>query len=109
MKPFRIDIPDEVLDDLRARLARTRWPNQLEGAGWDYGTELGYLQDLCGTWRDVFDWRAQEARLNQWEQFTTEIDGERELIESPATGRRCIQVRAGLFVPPHPSRCPVAA
>ena len=76
MKPFRIDVSDEVLADLRARLARTRWPNQLGGAGWDYGTELGYLQDLCAWWRDVFDWRAQEARLNQWEQFTTEIDGQ---------------------------------
>jgi microsomal epoxide hydrolase len=77
MKPFRVDVPDPVLDDLRARLARTRWPNQLEGAGWDYGTELGYLQDLCAYWRDVFDWRAQEARLNRWEHFTDEIDGQR--------------------------------
>ncbi len=76
MKPFSIAVPDPVLLDLRARLRSTRWPNQLEGAGWDYGTELGYLQELCGYWHDSFDWRAQEARLNRWEQFTEEIDGE---------------------------------
>ncbi len=76
VSPFRIDVPDAVLDDLRDRLARTRWPTQLDGAEWDYGTELSYLQELCTYWRDEFDWRAAEARLNAWPHFETEIDGE---------------------------------
>ena len=74
--PFRIEVPDDVLADLRDRLARTRWPAQLDDAGWDYGTELSYLQELCAYWQNDFDWRAAEARLNSWPQFETEVDGE---------------------------------
>ena len=77
IEPFRVDVPDDVLDDLRARLARTRLPNQVDGAAWDQGTELGYLQELLAYWRDEFDWRAQEARLNAFDQFVTEIEGQR--------------------------------
>src|SRR3954470_19893467 len=77
IEPFRVDVPDDVLDDLRARLARTRLPNQVDGAGWDQGTELGYLQELLVYWRDEFDWRAQEARLNAFDQYLTEIEGQR--------------------------------
>jgi microsomal epoxide hydrolase len=73
---FRIHVPDEVLDDLRERLARTRWPDQIPGSGWGYGTDLEYLRDLCESWR-VFDWRAQEARFNRWPHLLTEIDGQR--------------------------------
>jgi epoxide hydrolase len=76
LRPFRIDIPDRDLDDLRDRLARTRWPDELPGGGWDRGVPLGYLQQLAGYWRTGFDWRAQEARLNALPQFTTEIDGQ---------------------------------
>ena len=47
MRPFRVDVPDAVLDDLRDRLARTRWPDQIPGAPWEYGTDLAYLRDLC--------------------------------------------------------------
>ena len=74
--PFRVDVPDAVLVDLRERLARTRWPAQLDDAGWDYGTELSYLQALCAYWEREFDWRAAEARVNAWPQFETDIDGE---------------------------------
>ena len=77
IEPFRVAVPDDVLDDLRARLARTRLPNQVDGAGWSQGTELGYLRDLLAYWRDEFDWRAQEARLNAFDQFTTDIEGQR--------------------------------
>jgi len=76
VKPFLCHVPDEVLADLKDRLARTRWPDQLDGAGWDYGTERSYLQELCTYWRDTFDWRAAEARFNRFPQFTTEIAGE---------------------------------
>jgi microsomal epoxide hydrolase len=77
IEPFRVDVPDDALDDLRARLAHTRLPNQVDGAGWDQGTELGYLQELLGYWRDEFDWRAQEARLNAFDQYVTDIEGQR--------------------------------
>jgi len=73
--PFSIRVPDAALDDLKQRLARARFPEPLPPAGWAYGTDLAYLKDLVGYWRDRFDWRAQERRLNQFEQFTTSIDG----------------------------------
>lgn len=72
--PFTIAVPDEVLDDLRDRLRRTRWPDQIPGAGWDYGSELGAVQRLCEYWIDGYDWRAAEAALNRWPQFTTTVD-----------------------------------
>jgi microsomal epoxide hydrolase len=74
IRPFRITVDDGVLDDLRERLDRTRWPDQIPGSGWDYGTDLAELQDLCTYWRDEFDWRAAEARLNAWPQCETYID-----------------------------------
>lgn len=74
--PFRIDIPQADLDDLRARLARTRWPDELPGAGWDLGVSLPYLKELAGYWADGYDWRVHEARLNEVPQFTTVIDGQ---------------------------------
>ena len=58
VEPFSIHVPDAVLDDLRGRLARTRYPDQLENASWDYGTELSYLKELVNYWRSEFDWRA---------------------------------------------------
>jgi microsomal epoxide hydrolase len=76
LRPFTVDVPDEVLNDLRDRLARTRWPDQIPGSGWGYGTDLEYLRDLCETWRTTFDWRAQEKRFNQWPHFLTDIDGQ---------------------------------
>ena len=76
-EPFRVAVPDEALADLRARLAHARWPNEIAGAGWGYGTDLDYLRDLVGYWRDGFDWRAREAAINSFGQFTTSIDGQR--------------------------------
>jgi microsomal epoxide hydrolase len=73
--PFRINVPDTVLADLKERLARTRFPGEIEGAGWDYGTNLAYLKELVAYWQTKFDWRAQERRLNQLPQFKTTIDG----------------------------------
>ena len=76
IRSFRVAVPDEALDDLRDRLGRTRWPGEVPGAGWSRGVPLGYLEQLAGYWRDGYDWRAQEARLNQVPQFITEIDGQ---------------------------------
>ncbi|MFI1396087.1 epoxide hydrolase family protein [Streptomyces sp. NPDC020681] len=73
--PFRMDIPQSDLEDLHDRLDRTRWPDELPGVGWAYGIPGGYLQELVQYWRTGYDWRAAEARLNQWPQFTTTIDG----------------------------------
>lgn len=76
VQPFRVDVPEEVLIDLRARLASPRWPDQPAGVTWELGTDLGYLQDLVDTWR-TWDWRAAEARLNTWDQVTTQVEGQR--------------------------------
>jgi epoxide hydrolase len=77
MRPFRIDIPQADLDDLRTRLASTRWPDQLPGVGWDYGIPLDYVQHLAEYWRTSYDWRVHEQTLNNFPQFTTTIDGQR--------------------------------
>ena len=74
-QPYRIDVPDSILEDLRSRLARTRFARGLDGAGWDYGTSVSFLEDLCGYWRRGFDWRAQESRLNSFRQFRADVDG----------------------------------
>lgn len=73
--PFTIAVPDAVLTNLRERLAKTRWPDQIPGSGWQHGPDTAYVKALCEHWRTGFDWRAQEARLNQWPQFTTSVDG----------------------------------
>ncbi|RAY13579.1 epoxide hydrolase [Actinomadura craniellae] len=77
ISPFRIDIPQAELDDLRARLARTRWPDEIPGSAWELGISLEYVKDLAAYWADGYDWRAHEAELNGYPQFTTEIDGQR--------------------------------
>jgi epoxide hydrolase len=76
IRPFRIGISQADLDDLRERLARTRWPTELPGTGWEAGVPLGYLKDLADYWAARYDWRAHEARLNDFPQFTTVIDGQ---------------------------------
>jgi microsomal epoxide hydrolase len=72
-RPFTIQVPDAVLTDLRERLARVRWPDEIPGSAWTYGTDLATMKDLVAYWRDGFDWRAQEAALNAWPQFTTSL------------------------------------
>jgi epoxide hydrolase len=76
IRPFRVEIPQADLDDLRDRLARTRWPDEIPGGGWDYGIPLGYMKELAEYWRTAYDWRKHEARLNELPQYTTTIDGQ---------------------------------
>jgi pimeloyl-ACP methyl ester carboxylesterase len=76
IRPFQIEIPQADLDDLRDRLARTRWPGQLPGIGWERGVPVAYLKDLTGYWATGYDWRKHEAALNEYPQFTTVIDGQ---------------------------------
>src|SRR5215469_6173676 len=75
--PFRIEIPQTDLDYLHDRLANARWPSESPGAGWTRGVPLDYLKELAEYWRTRYDWRAAEAQLNTYPQFTTEIDGQR--------------------------------
>ena len=77
MNPFRVQIPQADLDYLHGRLADARWPGELPGVGWTRGVPLEYLTDLAEYWRTGYDWRAQEATLNRYPQFTTDIDGQR--------------------------------
>ena len=60
VEPFKIQVPDSVLDDLKSRLERTRWPEESPGTDWDYGSNLGYVKELVEYWRTKFDWRGQE-------------------------------------------------
>ena len=73
--PFTIDVSDDVLEDLQARLTDARFPDELEGAGWTYGANLAYMRELVAYWRDEYDWREQERRLNRFDHFKTNIDG----------------------------------
>jgi epoxide hydrolase len=76
IRPFRIEVPQADLDDLRDRLDRTRWPGEVPGIGWTRGVPLDYLKDLADYWANDFDWRRQEARLNELPQFATTIEGQ---------------------------------
>jgi epoxide hydrolase len=76
IEPFQVAVAEPVLTDLRERLARTRWPDQIAGTGWDYGTDLDYLRELCGYWANGFDWRAAESSLNSWPNATSTVDGQ---------------------------------
>jgi epoxide hydrolase len=71
-----VEVSDKALNDLRDRLDRARWPGEVPGAGWSRGVPLGYLKELATYWRNGFDWRKQEAALNQVSQFTTTVDGQ---------------------------------
>jgi epoxide hydrolase len=75
LRPFCIDVADDVLDDLRTRLSRTRWPEAECVQDWTQGIPLGYTRDLTAYWADVYDWRSREAALNRFDQFIVEIDG----------------------------------
>ncbi|MEU4232550.1 epoxide hydrolase family protein [Nonomuraea sp. NPDC026600] len=76
ISPFRIDIPQSQLDDLKARLAGTRWPDELPGVGWSRGVPVTYLKELAEYWRTGYDWRAHEAALNAYPQFLATLDGQ---------------------------------
>src|SRR5438105_292977 len=73
--PFTVHVPDEVLDDLRSRLARTQWPEPLPYPGWASGVALAYLRELVAYWATSFDWRTHERRLNSFPQFTADVEG----------------------------------
>lgn len=75
VQPFKVHIPEATLQDLRERLAHTRWPDEIPNTGWEYGTNLAYLKDLVQYWQTQFDWRAQEKMINQFAHFRADFDG----------------------------------
>ena len=75
IRPFKIQIPEEALEDLRQRLSRTRWPDEILGSGWDYGSNLDYVKELVDYWRTQFNWRAQEKAMNEFAHFRADLDG----------------------------------
>jgi microsomal epoxide hydrolase len=77
LEPFTIAIPDSELDDLHRRLVSARWPVELDGAGWDYGTDQAFLRSVIDRWADGYDWRRTEAELNGWGSFVTTAAGQR--------------------------------
>ncbi|MDA1092026.1 MAG: epoxide hydrolase [Acidobacteria bacterium] len=76
-EPFEIRVSDEALDDLRRRLAAARWPVDVPGVAWSYGTDRAYLEELVDYWRNDYDWRTHEAALNAFDHYTTTVDGQR--------------------------------
>lgn len=74
-RPFTLDVPDAAITDLHERLQRTRFADQAPGEPWAYGTDLAYMQELVAYWRDRFDWRAAEARLNGFAQYRVRMHG----------------------------------
>jgi microsomal epoxide hydrolase len=75
LRPFRLSVPQQAIDDLHARLDRVRWPDEAPDVPWAYGTSLGFMRELVHDWRTRFDWRRTETALNAWPQFKTSIDG----------------------------------
>jgi pimeloyl-ACP methyl ester carboxylesterase len=73
--PFKVEVSDAVLKDLKDRLDNTRWPDEIPGSGWDYGANLDYIKELVEYWRTKFDWRAQEKLINSLSHFKTDVDG----------------------------------
>ncbi len=74
LSPYKIQVADKILDDLKERLSLTRWPDEIENAGWEYGTNLSYLKELVDHWQNQFNWRSQEEKLNTFSHFREKID-----------------------------------
>jgi pimeloyl-ACP methyl ester carboxylesterase len=74
-QPFKVQVPEATLKDLKERLAHTRWPDEIPGSAWDYGTNLAYHKELMEYWRTGFDWRAQEAAINNFSHFRASVGG----------------------------------
>ncbi|RLA14833.1 MAG: epoxide hydrolase [Gammaproteobacteria bacterium] len=75
MRPFRIDVPDETLDQIRTRVTEYPWHEMPDDGGWAYGTNLDYMKEFCAYWVDEFDWRKHEAQINRFPHYTAEVDG----------------------------------
>ncbi len=91
--PFKIEVPESVLNDLRARLEHTRWPDEVDDSGWNYGTNLSYIKELAAYWLTTYDWRAQERAINQFPQFQADVSGHRiHFIHQKGRGRNPLPI-----------------
>ena len=72
---FHVRVPDEVLEGIRAKVAAYVWHEMPDDGGWNYGTNLDYMRELCAYWLETFDWRRQEERLNRFSHFKVPVDG----------------------------------
>ena len=88
IEPFRVEVPVEVLADLRARLSSTRFPDEVPDTGWEYGTNLAYLKELIEYWRTKYNWRAQEREINRFAQYKANFDGLQKFLA-------CVQTLTG--------------
>ena len=75
LKPFKVEVPEATLEDLRERLARTRWPDEIPDSSWEYGANLAYIKELVEYWRTRFDWRAQEKAINAFTHVRSKVEG----------------------------------
>ena len=92
--PFTLHVPNEAIADVRARLARTRFPDQAPGAPWAYGTDVAWLRGLIEYWRDGFDWRAAEARLNAFPQYKVPLHGiDLHFLHVPVAGETSLRLQ----------------
>jgi len=86
-EPFELQVPNEVIQDLRDRLMQTRWPDEVPGAGWEFGSNLGFMKELARRWTDEFAWRSQERRINALSQYQVQVDGvPLHFIHEPGVG-----------------------
>ena len=97
IEPMTIDVPQPVLDDLRGRLERTRWPNEVPGTGWSRGADLSYMKELVSWWFDEYDWREQEEGLNEHHHFRAASTASTWAIASSADGYR-LEEECGLLL-----------
>ncbi|KIO75079.1 multidrug MFS transporter [Pedobacter lusitanus] len=91
IKPFSVYVPQQVLDDLKLRLNLTRWPDQITGSDWNYGTDLSYMKELTKYWQKTFDWRKVEAEINSYPNFMADIDGHKiHFMHVKGKGKRSV-------------------
>jgi len=91
IKPFSVDVSRQVLDDLKARLKLTRWPDEITGSGWTFGAGLFYMKELIAYWQDHFDWRKIENEINAYSNFIADINGHSvHFIHVKGKGKRSV-------------------
>ena len=84
---FVVNVSEEALTDLRERLAKTRWPDEVGNTNWEYGTDLAYLKELVTYWQATYDWRQHERAMNAFQHYKVTIDGQAHPLHSPAWTR----------------------
>ena len=93
LKNFKVNIEQDILDDLKLRIEKTRWPDEIEGSNWTYGASLSYMKELSDYWLHDFDWRKTEAEINQYDNYIAEIDGYKvHFLQIKGKGRKLVPI-----------------